>query len=599
MRLHEVAFAIGSGYAIFLSLFMCEGLLVKLIVVSALIVFGLGGCYAGLPAPPVATPVVHVPSSPHLVEDEARARLAFLEFRLLVADGRWQGALTAMQRARYFDPDSTYLHLLLARVYLHLEQPEAAIALIEELLAIEPENFEAHLLLGDIHLSRQRSEQALAQFRRALALRGDDEGAHLRLAMVLLQQGQEGRAVATLEEFLQQRPAAHGARLSLARIYRDEMRYDAAQEVYRRYLEYFPQNQQILVELGQLLEQRDPDAALTLYHQALAADPGAVLVRQQLAQLYLDRQQPAEALEQLQLVRRLSPFFSDDFQIGLLLLRLERWEAAEREFRALLRQRDTAGATDRYRYYLAMSLIGRQHYREAMELLRSIGPEAGLYPEAMLQLSYLYQQQQQGTQALTLLEDLLQDNYHQPEVYYYLAAFHQDLGQTRQAYEVARTATERYPDNPRLLYQLGVLLSALDHQEQAFTVMTRVLDMDDQHADALNYLAYVQAEEESDLPLALERARRALALKPAGYIEDTLGWVYFKMGCFEESRVHLENANRLQPDDLIVLEHLGDVYQELGMYRDAARAYQRILELDADARGVSVKLESLRQRGFL
>lgn len=576
---------------------------VKLIAVVSLIVLGLSGCGAGTLLQPLPSGdlTAWAPLAPHQTEDRAKARLAFLEFRLYAANGHWDDALAALQRARQSDPDSSYLHLLLARVYLHLEQSDEAMALMTELLTAAPDHFEGHLLLGDIYLSQQHDERALTHFRRALVLRDDDEGVHLRLAMVLLRQEQVEKALTTLEDFLQQQPEAHQARLSLARIYRDQNRLDSAQQAYRSYLEYFPQKQQILVELGQLMKHRDPEAALRLYHQALTADPDAVLVRRQLAQLYLERQQPDAALQQLLTLRRLSPMAGDDFQIGLLRLRLEQWAAADKEFRSLLAQQEARqdiqneiqSETDRPRYYLAMALIGRERYQEAIAQLTKIGHGSDLYPDAMLQLAYLYHQQQQSEQAFQLLGNLLQNNYRQPEVYYYLIAFHQDLGQEQQAYEVARAATERYPDDARLLYQLGVLLGSLEQPQQAHDAMKRVLEIDQQHADALNYLAYAQAETETDLPLALERASRALELKPAGYIEDTLGWIYFKLGDYDKSRIHLESANRMQPNDQVVLEHLGDLYVAMELYQDAAEAYQRVLELDADVDDVSVKLESL------
>ena len=54
---------------------------------------------------------------------------------------------------------------------------------------------------------------------------------------------------------------------------------------------------------------------------------------------------------------------------------------------------------------------------------------------------------------------------------------------------------------------------------------------------------------------------KALAIKPdSGYIIDSLGWVYYQKGKFEDAIRHLQKAVSLLPNDPTIAEHLGDAY---------------------------------------
>ena len=84
-----------------------------------------------------------------------------------------------------------------------------------------------------------------------------------------------------------------------------------------------------------------------------------------------------------------------------------------------------------------------------------------------------------------------------------------------------------------------------------------------------------------------------MALKPAGHILDTLGWVYYRLGRFEEARKAIEEARRLLPEDEVILEHLGDVLTALGKLAAARAAYQESLDLKPDNQAVRDKLQRL------
>jgi len=70
-------------------------------------------------------------------------------------------------------------------------------------------------------------------------------------------------------------------------------------------------------------------------------------------------------------------------------------------------------------------------------------------------------------------------------------------------------------------------------------------------------------------------------LKPnMGYITDSLGWVYFKLGEYEKAVAELEKANQLTPDDPLITEHLADSYSKLNRVEKTIEFYEKAQKLD-------------------
>jgi tetratricopeptide (TPR) repeat protein len=85
-----------------------------------------------------------------------------------------------------------------------------------------------------------------------------------------------------------------------------------------------------------------------------------------------------------------------------------------------------------------------------------------------------------------------------------------------------------------------------------------------------------------------------------GYIRDSLGWVYFRMGDIGKAIIELERAVKMVDDDPIIREHLGDVYLQGGLYDKALAEYQKSYSLYEDEEkkdNVGAKINSLKSRG--
>jgi tetratricopeptide (TPR) repeat protein len=75
--------------------------------------------------------------------------------------------------------------------------------------------------------------------------------------------------------------------------------------------------------------------------------------------------------------------------------------------------------------------------------------------------------------------------------------------------------------------------------------------------------------------------KRAVELKPDdGFIVDSLGWVYYKLGHYDAAVKELEHAVSLIPDDPTVNDHLGDAYYQIGRHHEAEFQWRRALSFE-------------------
>lgn len=535
----------------------------------------------------LATPYRSSVSTPR-----AKALYAFCQFRLYGGEGRWNDAVAALERAVAFDPESLYLQTILAKSYLHTNRADQAVEVLTQLIAKKPDYFEGHELLAQILSHQAKYDQAVQSFRQALELQPDNLPLRIRLAVTTVQLGNTEAAIQILDDILIDQPESLIAQLALARVYADDGQLDQAIEWYRRVVTQVPENQQVILELGTLLMRTDVEAAQTHYQDALEHNPEAVVVRQRLAQILLSKNELLAAREQFRIVLDQQP---DNFhalgRMALIDLELESWSDAEAGFRSLLTLDEKK---DQNRYYLALSLAGQGRFEEAAIELERIEVDSVLHADAVLQRAYYYSKTGRKEKAVLTLRGLLDNGTGQADAYYYLAAFLGDLQRYAEAVEVLTEGIDKYPEEVRLLYQLGIAYEKQDMRLKAVAVMEKILTQDSKYADALNYLAYYQAEGDIDLNLALERAMLAYELNPSGYVADTLGWVYFKLGRYQQGRHYLEEAVAAFPQDAVILEHLGDLYHKMGMMEQALSSYRKALEFDPDAASLKTKIGELQ-----
>ncbi|CAN0428109.1 unnamed protein product, partial [Hapterophycus canaliculatus] len=101
-------------------------------------------------------------------------------------------------------------------------------------------------------------------------------------------------------------------------------------------------------------------------------------------------------------------------------------------------------------------------------------------------------------------------------------------------------------DLPRywfIYYARAISYHQTDNWDPAESDFRRALELNPEQPNVLNYLGYSLVEQRRSFDEALDMIQRAVAARPdSGYIVDSLGWVYYRLGRFEEAVAPMERA---------------------------------------------------------
>lgn len=151
--------------------------------------------------------------------------------------------------------------------------------------------------------------------------------------------------------------------------------------------------------------------------------------------------------------------------------------------------------------------------------------------------------------------------------------------------EAVERLKEPQPANWNIFYQRGIAYERLKEWPKAEPNFRRALELNPDQPQVMNYLGYSWVDKNMNLHEALEMIQRAVDLRPSdGYIVDSLGWAYYKLGRFEDAVRELERAVSLKPEDPVLNDHLGDAYWRVGRRLEATFqwSYARDLKPDPD-----------------
>ena len=514
---------------------------------------------------------------------------------------QFEESLEAYEKALICHPDAEFIYQKIPLLLLRLERNDEAAAWLDAYLEKNPEKSGMRMLYAKVLTRQNNHSQAMQQYRIISDRHPDDPTILLLLAEMYLAESQIDQAHSVLDRVLNLDPTSYSGHILMARLLRMG---DAIDQAIGHYQKALARNwsSDLQMEFGEMyLSASRYEEATALYRDIIEREEDNESARIALIHVYLLQKKDEQALVEL---NNLKSFVDQPQRVDLTIARLY---ARQKEFNkaiavteSVLEREEVAEA----RYLLALLFVQTQRYHRALQQVRLIEQGADEYPEALLLQVRILREQNRLKEAIQVLEEhVALGTLRSPEMYSMLAALHQLNDRDDLSRKVLLEGLDTFPEDENLLYEYGLWLEHSGDHDAALQIMLRIIELKPDHAAALNFVGYSWADQKVHLDKALEYIQRAIELKPDnGYIRDSLGWVYFRLGRIDQAIRELEAAVELVPDDPAILDHLGDVYLESGRVSEALNIYKQAAELfgddDKEKKKVLEKIEILEKQAL-
>ncbi|MBC8206056.1 MAG: tetratricopeptide repeat protein [Kiritimatiellales bacterium] len=512
---------------------------------------------------------------------------ALLLARFFVAQQKNAEAIQILETAQKIHADRADILYLLGTLYVDrvrilTEQPaiqetlHKGIALLETSLDLSPENPQKWQQLGYAYLAANDTERAQTAFETAYNLFPADIEFARQLLDICILNGEIEQALMLCDEL----PRYTGI----------------TAEQWFQYL------------TGRLPEEYQDEFAGHLENYLQEQPRAPVLYYAQLGSLYLDQKKLPEAERVLKKAQTIYPENERvGTVIGYLHLQQERYEEAYTAFSQVqTNSTDMEWASNSfftYNFMVAAQKSGR--LEEAAEVLASSYDQNPVILNQYMRAMLTGETPVSMQSAIDLLNRFHALSPETAETLYYLTLLQADqkkyeeaLSNARQFEALAASGASTNLLNGFFYFQYAVLHERTGKLDEAELFFRKAIDLGEPAtaASAQNYIAYMWAERGEKLEMCLALAEKALTAEPdnAAYI-DTLGWIYYMQGRYQEALSQLKKASELMSDDPLVWEHLGDTYLKLGNPQAAAQQWKKGLGIAPDDQRL---IEKLKESGI-
>ena len=533
---------------------------------------------SGLPTDkPVTTPALEEP--PPQKDNLQQAYENFALGSLAMNRGQYDEARKYLSKAMETDPKSDYLLRKMALLLKNLKEYPNAVNYALKALDLSPDDVSNIVLLADLYALMDKDDLAITQYEKAVRLDPQNQRIRLLLTTILIRKEQFQKALSHLVKLTEQNPELVIAHYYRGRINLELRQYREAEEAFLQALKINKDLEPALFDLSTLYQVTERTVkAIQTYKKLLQAFPGNMAARERLVNLYFKLGLKKEAEQQIEELKQHSkPGERIRQTLGLIYLRQGKLTESIEELKMIV---SAWPEDDKSRYYLATAYNSKDDSEKALEHFSLIRRESSYFIPAQMHIAYLLDAQKKYDEAITVLQKAISFEKTKVELYLMLSSVYETRKDYSKAMEVVREGLDQDEKNIELIYRLGVLLDKTGDKTSCIEQMKSILEIDPNHADSLNYIGYTYAEQGIKLDEAMELIQKALRAKPdTGYIIDSLGWVYFQKGLYDEAVEYLEKAVNLMPDDPTINEHVGDAYLKKKKYKKALSHYKKALSL--------------------
>lgn len=447
------------------------------------------------------------------------------------------------------------LGLILGGVYTALEKKDEALAIYQKLHKDHPKSEEACIFLSKQYAAREMSKKSMDVLATCQKRSPKNPVYSYYLGKTAVQFGKKDEAYRHFKHSVTIDPDFHQGVLALGLFKEEKKDYKGALKIYHGYLKRNAMNFPVLSRTVQIMFATGDTEGVIPYAERLSTlDPS-----------------------DLNLKVRLGILYTDD----------KRFDDAKGIFREILL---AVPDSDKILYYLGSLYQQTEEFEKAIETFGRIPADSSLYMEGSYQVAQIlnalaledYERGdeevvsrfvsyiEEKTRELPKIKVELQAN---------MAAFYETVGDTARAIDILKGVDKEETFTESHLYYLASLLERVARYEEAESSIRALLKKNPDNAHALNFLGYSILERGGDMTEAHTLISRAVELSPEdGYIRDSLGWYYYKIGDLEKALHHVQKAWTLVKNDSVINKHLAILHAEMKNYAKAKVHYLEALK---------------------
>jgi tetratricopeptide (TPR) repeat protein len=440
------------------------------------------------------------------------------------------------------------------------DQPERARTEVDQIIKMEPKNPIGPVLLGELQFLGGQYDAAEATLEKPPAIDSIYPQVHFFLGNIEMRKGQLDQAVFHYQKALAISSGYVPARVALAEAFFGKGRLDDSRDEIKKALDtrsdYVPAR--ILKAALDSTDKNSKEAEQEL--TGLVKDqPENSIVYHQMGLYYESRGRPADAEKNLVRAAELDPDSPQMLRdLTLFYIRQKQGD------RAIQRINTVPDAKKQAFHY---------------ELLGIAYSQSGKFAEAEDSFK-----KAQAKDPKSTASDV------------YLFADYMKKGRVDDGIKTLDDIIKRDPKNTSAYGVKAQLYESQGKLEEAKQYYIEALKVNPNFDGAANNLAYILAEQGTDLNSALGYAQKARKDQPEDpEIADTLGWVYYKTGNYVLAQEQMRFAISKQPDNGGFQYHLAMVYKQLKRTSEAEAALKKAVNSPKDFKDKGLAQAALKE----
>lgn len=505
----------------------------------------------------------------------------------------FERAVEELQTAIDKLPDAHQLSFALARLHGSKQQTDERKAVLKAIVdrwGTEPPGLEAKVTLAQIAAGEEDLDTTRRLVAEVLEENPNDSGALMLKARLALMDKNYTDAITALRTVVKDQPDNAHALTLLAGAHMQNGEMELAGDHLRRAVEADPDNVDARLRYaGYLLRRGELNSAEQQVDAVLEANPEesrALVAKTNILAAKNDPDQLKDVIGSMQAADPDSP--EGYFRMGRVHRTMGDLEAAHAEYEKALARAEGQGAMLMLGEMVSLE-IQMDRLEAAEARVQAALKEDPEHPSAHGLLATIRMAQERYSEAereyLAQIE-VAPDAAAQP--YARLAAARMAQKDLDGAIEAYRMGLEQHPESPNLLIPLAGVYERKGDYDQAITLYEQVLETSPDNAVATNNLAALLSDHRTDpasLDRALELAEKFRNSEQTAFL-DTLGWIHYRRGEYEQAVDVLSGVVKQVPDVVIFQYHLGMAHHGAGNADQAREHLQKAVDADVEFAGI-------------